>query len=252
MAGVIRQRQVTFGDVFVAIGGGAGVEHLAEQYRDEGKPVIPIFAELGALSNDGNGGSCFLHRHALTNPDAFFRLRERTASAAGRLDSLRLIAGTDATSLAKEVVSLLADLRPALAFYVRLLDHDHPDYAAVERFFRSAVDQVVVEHGFTPREMGRDQPERAFMNVELFETLHRAGLVIVDLTGVRPNCLMELGYALGRHRRTLLSAKRGTILPFDEDKLPTHFWEDAATDAETLRSYNEWFDLYSRLPALVG
>ncbi len=50
----------------------------------------------------------------------------------------------------------------------------------------------------------------AFMNVEIFEALHRAGLVIVDLTGVRPNCMMELGYALARRGRIVISAKQVT------------------------------------------
>jgi hypothetical protein len=71
--------------------------------------------------------------------------------------------------------------------------------------------------------MGRARPESAFMNTEIFEALHRAALVVVDLTGVRPNCTMELGYALGRRRRYVISAQTGTKLPFDEDKLPTYF-----------------------------
>jgi hypothetical protein len=64
MAGIIRERQVLRGDDLVVIGGGAGAEHLAELYRDEGKLVIPIYAELGAFSNDCNGGSRFLHERA--------------------------------------------------------------------------------------------------------------------------------------------------------------------------------------------
>ena len=61
MAGIIRERQVLRGDILLALGGGAGAEHLAELYSDEGKPVVPIRAELGAYNHDGNGGSRFLH-----------------------------------------------------------------------------------------------------------------------------------------------------------------------------------------------
>jgi hypothetical protein len=68
---------------------------------------------------------------------------------------------------------------------------------------------VIVERGFTPREMGRQTPETALMNAEIFNVLHRAALVVVDLTAMRTNCLMELGYALGRRRRFVISAQDG-------------------------------------------
>lgn len=251
MAGIIRERQVLRGDILVALGGGAGVEHLAELYCAEGKPVIPIYAELGALNHDGNGGSRFLHERALTTPDTFFRLRDGAGSSAGRLSSLRLSARADTGALAKELARLLTELRPRPAFYVRLLDAHNDEYSHVERFFRNVVDPVVTELGFTPWEMGRQRPETPFMNVQIFEALHRAALVVVDLTGLRPNCMMELGYALGRHRRVLISAKRGTMLPFDEDKLPTYVWDDTGPLDDSIRSYHDWFDRYSELPPLV-
>lgn len=116
MAGIIRERQVLRGDILVMLGGGAGAEHLAELYRDEGKPVIPIYAELGAFSEDGNGGSRFLHARALADPGAWFRLRDGAGSAVGRLSALRLTADADTADLAKEVVEVLADLRPRSAF----------------------------------------------------------------------------------------------------------------------------------------
>lgn len=251
MAGIIRERQVLRGDVLLALGGGAGVEHLAELYRDEGKSVVPAYAELGSLNNDGNGGSRFLHGRALADIDTFVRLRDGAGSPAGRLTQLRLSASEDATELARRTADLLDDLRPRPAFYVRLLATDHPDYDAVERFFREVADPVVADRGFTPYEMGRGRPETAFMNVEIFEGLHRAGLVVVDLTGVRPNCMMELGYALGRWRRVVISAKKGTQLPFDQDKLATYFWEESASPDERRNEYGDWFDRYSEPPPIV-
>lgn len=251
MAGIIRERQVLRGDILVALGGGAGVEHLAELYRAEGKPVIPIYAELGALNRDGNGGSRFLYERALSIPDSFFRLRDGVGSAAGRLSSLRLNSDADVGALAKEVARLLADLRPRPAFYVRLLDTHNDEYAHVEHFFRQVVDTVIAERGFTSWEMGQQRPETAFMNVQIFQGLHRAALVVVDLTGLRPNCMMELGYAFGRRRRVVISARRGTALPFDEDKLPTYVWDDGGSLEDRVRSYRDWLDRYSELPPLV-
>jgi hypothetical protein len=252
MAGIIRERQVLRGDVLLVLGGGAGVEHLAELYRDEGKPVVPIYAELGAFNNDGNGGSMFLHGRALADADGYVRLRDGAGSAVARLAQLRLLPGTKARGLASATADLLDDLRPRPAFYVRLLATDHSDFDIVERFFRDVVDVVIGERGFTPYEMGRGRPELAFMNVEIFEGLHRAGLVVVDLTDVRSNCMMELGYALGRSRRVVISAKKGTRLAFDQDKLPTYLWDDGGTPDERVAEYRDWFDRYSDLPPIVA
>ena len=212
MGGVIRAAQVLKGDVLLAIGGGAGVEQLAELYSGEGKSVIPIRCDLGAISSDGNGGSSYLHGRALGDPGSFLVLREGVGSAVGRLAELRVEADNRPYTIAEQVRSLIGALRPPIAFYARLLASDLDEFEPVEEFFRQVVDPVVIEKGMTPYEVGRDRPNAAFINVEIFERLHRASLVIADLTGVRPNCTMELGYALARRRRVIVSAKRGTRL----------------------------------------
>ena len=250
MAGVIREMQVRRGDILVVLGGGAGVEHLAQLYAADGKPVIPIKSELGSHSKDGSGGSSFLHDRAVDDTGSFFRLADGVGSATAKLLSLRLEAGTSGPALAKEVADLLSDLRSPSAFCVRLLDANDPDYSDVEHFFRSVVDPVIVEKQFTPDEIGRRRPQTAFMNVDIFRSVHVAGLVVVDLTGVRPNCMMELGYALARKRRVVLTAKEGTRLPFDSDKLPTHLWDPGTDDVDRIAAFSQWFDLHGEVSPL--
>ena len=250
--GALRAQQVGMGDVLVTLSGGAGVEHLVELYRDEGKPVVPIGGDLGAITNDGRGGSSSLHERALHEVEGFFQLRDGAGGAAARLADLHVERTTDSRALAAKVTSLLKDLRPPRAFYVRLLDHESEQFGAVERFFREVADPVVTEMGFTSHEVGRDRPLAAFINVEIFEGLHRASLVVVDLTDVRPNCMMELGYALGRRRRTVISAMRGTTLPFDQDKLPTYFWDEFDTESDLRPAYRAWLERHLDAPALVG
>ncbi len=252
MAGLIRDRQLLHGDVLVALGGGAGAELLAQQYREDGKPVIAIDAELGAFNKDGNGGSRYLHSKALSETDTFFRLRDGAGDGASRLSALRLTADTDPEALSAAVAGLVDDLRPRPAFYVRLLDTDHTDFAAVETFFREVVDPVAAAHRFRPDEMGMHPPESAFMDVEIFRLVHYSSLVVVDLTGVRPNCMMEFGYALGRRRRCLISAMKGTRLPFDPDHLPTYFWDPADSIEARIDAFGNWLGQYGELPPLVG
>ncbi|MDE2987117.1 MAG: hypothetical protein OXT70_03570 [Chloroflexota bacterium] len=252
MGGVIRATQVLRGDVLVIVGGGAGVEQLAQLYVDEGKPVIPIRCDLGAFSDDGNGGASYLHSRALGAPGTFFDLREGAGSATARLESLRVARASDSANVAEALMSLVSDLKPPRAFYVRLLDPESEDFDLVEAFFRNVVDPVMIERGYTPHEVGRDRPLAAFMNVEIFEGLHTAALVVADLTGVRPNCTMELGYALARRRRVIVSAMQGTRLPFDPDKLPTHFWSGDEANAKERGTFRAWLDGHLNMPPLVS
>ena len=252
MGGVIRQKQALNGDVLVAIGGGAGVEHLAELYLDEGKSVIPIQCDLGAIVGDGNGGSSYLHGLALSETSSFFELRDGAGSSTGRLSALRIEANCEPSPIAEATESLIGDLRPPRAFYVRLLREDMDEFESVDGFFRRVVDTVVIENDFTPYEVGRHRSQSAFMNVEIFEGLHRAALVVADLTGVRPNCTMELGYALARHRRVIITAMQGTLLPFDSDKLPTHFWNPEQSEEDRRAAFQAWLERYIDMPPLVN
>jgi hypothetical protein len=251
MGGVLRELQVRQGDVLLVLGGGAGGEHLAALYLDDGKPVVAMHSALRGISDDGNGGGRYLHERALNDIESFFRLAHGEGGAAARLSTLRLTADGDVGQLASDTVALLEALRPPLAFYVRLLAREHEEFQKVEAFFRDVVDVVAREEGYTPHEVGHDEPLAAFINVEIFEGLHRAGLVVIDLTGVRPNCMMELGYALGRRRRVILTALTGTRLPFDPDKLPTYFWTNEGTVAERASSFRDWFERFIDLPPIV-
>ena len=251
MGGVIRAEQALSGDVLVAIGGGAGVEQLAKLYLDEGKSVVPIQCDLGSAVNDGIGGSSYLHGQALSETSTFFQLRDGAGSSTGRLSTLRIEAGSKPRDVAQATISVIRDLKPPRAFYVRLLRTDLDEFEPVESFFREVVDPVVTENGFTPFEVGRDRAQSAFMNVEIFEGLHRAALVVTDLTGVRPNCTMELGYALARQRRVLITAMQGTQLPFDSDKLPTHFWSPEQPQEDGRRAFQSWFGRHIDMPPIV-
>ena len=253
MGGVIRAEQALSGDVLVAIGGGAGVEQLANLYMDEGKSVVPIRCDLGAFVGDGNGGASYLHAQALSEPTPFFELRDGAGSSTGRLSGLRIEtdSGPAAVAVAEATLSLIGDLKPHRAFYVRLLRADLDEFEPVESFFRGVVDPVVIENGFTPYEVGRHRSQSAFMNVEIFESLHRAALVVADLTGVRPNCTMELGYALARRRRVIITAMQGTQLPFDSDKLPAHFWRPEQRQEEGRRAFHSWLERHIDMPPVI-
>lgn len=252
-ATLIRQRQAEFSDALLALGGGAGVEHSAELFLERRRTVLPLDLPLGASRGDGTGGAERLAREARADPSRFLRLDPKVADFANaRLAQLTTRLGAaPATVISERIVALLRDLELPRAFYVRLLNPAHPRFPAVEAFFRRVVDPVTRNAGFQRVEVGTDRAEHAFMNVEIFQNLHHASLAIVDITGSRPNCFIELGYALGRATRVLVTAEAGTDLPFDQQAIPCFFWSD--TDGDTVRQTQlvEFWTKYVDRPPLA-
>jgi hypothetical protein len=241
---LLRERQAQFGTVLLCIGGGTGVEHLADLYQTRHRPIIPLDLALGASREDGIGGSERMNREARANPTSFLRLRPEKADVGAAL----LVAATTAHGAAdqRQVVSSLMQLLDSIdrprAFYVRLLNDKVEEYPSVERFFRGVVDPVIERIGYRRIEIGTDPTEHGFVNVDIFERLHYSELAIVDVTGLRPNCFIELGYALGCGIPAIVTAKEGTILPFDQGAIPCQFWDlnnDPKTDIQNLLEFME-------------
>lgn len=248
---LMRRAQAELGGVLVILGGGAGVEDLANLYRAAGRPVIPIDVPLGSASDDATIGGQGLARRALTDGRDFFRLADGS-SASARLAALNMDSNRpSATELAERLLALLNDLEPPRAFCVRLLNPDHHTYPEVERFFRDVAQPVLEEIGLRVVDLGHDRQERAWMNAEIFEELHNAEVALVDLTGSRPNCFIELGYALGRGHRTVITARKAEAPPFDADKLPWHFWDPHAPPADAQAALREHLRKFGALPPLV-
>lgn len=250
---LLRQTQAAQGDVLLTIGGGVGVEHLVRLYMDRRNPVVPLDLAIGSSWGDSPDGGAVIAREARVHPEDFLELAG-SASAGARLDGLRTNVGGElppVKMLASRIDSLLADLRPKRAFFVRPLDTDAHAFADVEWFFRSIVDPVVAERGLERVEIGTDTQRHGLIDAEIFTELHYASTVIVDMTGRRPNCAIELGYALARGHLTLLTARYGERLPFDVDKLPCLFWRRDESPTALRRRLREYWDRQLRRAPVV-
>src|SRR5260221_8955222 len=119
---VRRARQAQLGDIFIALSGGEGVEHLAQEYASVGKPVIPLDLDIGSSRGDGSGGAARLAREALAHPERFVRLSDPDA-AGDLLARLTTHQGTvNVMDIAQSIVKLIHALESPTAFYVRLLN----------------------------------------------------------------------------------------------------------------------------------
>ncbi len=252
-AGATRRRRLAeMGDVLIGVSGGEGTEHLAIEYSSRGKPVIPLDIKIGGSTDDGSGGAGRLFERALSLPSDFFRV-ENGASPVDLLDRTRTRNGeTDSAQVVTSIMKLLRSLTPPEVFYVRLLNKKLPEFPAVEAFFREVVDPFVAALGYKPIEIGIGKNEFAWMNQAIFDSIHRSAVVLVDLTGLRPNCFMEYGFALGNKQKVIITAKEGTLLPFDTSSLEAFMWQETGTTAERIDKLRSHWERNIDMPPIVS
>lgn len=250
MASKRMEVQAGHGEILIVLGGGEGVLHLANLYHDAGKPVIPLNFKLCPQ----NTGARRLFDFGLSesNTHRLFRT-DGVVKPHGWLNRLEVASKKSATDAVKDVMGLLAALVPPLAFVVRLMDSSHADYNDVQNFF-DAVAQPIIEgelHYKMTVVDGKQVQDYSRVDQEVFNKLHRSQLVIADITGLRPNCFLELGYALGRPLRTVLTAKEGTTPPFDIHTLAGHRWKADGLVADRQRAFRDHMVSVRTRPPLV-
>lgn len=244
------EAQARHGDILLALGGGEGVLFLANLYHDAGKPVIPLNLKLGPA----NTGALRLFEYGLSGKNAqrLFQTEVGTPPHSW-LNRIEMPARKGVADGLRDLMALLEELIPPKAFVVRLLDPKHSDYNDVQNFFDTVV-QPVIENELGYKLMvvdGTQAYECARIDQEIFTKLHRSSVVIADITGLRPNCFLELGYAMGRGLPTMVLAKDGTEHPFDIHSFSAHHWKTTGGTEDRRREFLiHWAAIKSR-PLLV-
>jgi len=241
--------QANEGDILITLGGSEGVLFLANLYHDAGKPVIPLNLKL----TGENQGSLRLFTMALSSMQSGRFFRVTSSNAHTWMNRINWSNAKTVTDRVKSMIELLEALEPPHAFIVRLLNPAHTDFADVEEHFKDIVRPVVEDElGYKMIVVDGEQPfEKARMDQEIFEKLHRSSFVLADITGLRPNCFIELGYALGRGLPTMLSVKEGAEHPFDIHSLAGLHWKTTGTHDERKKAFRtHWYAIKNR-PAIV-
>lgn len=243
------EAQARHGDILIALGGSEGVMFLANIYHDAGKPVIPL--NLPITSPDT--GARRLFNLGLTSGQAqrLFHSPEQSAHAwINRINFSRRASVADRVG---GIIELLEALEKPRAFVVRLLNASLPDYIAVQDFFDTVVQPVVEgELGYSMVVVdGRQAYEHPRIDQDIFAKLHRSSVVLADITGMRPNCFLELGYALGRGLPTMVMMKEGSEHPFDIYTVAGLHWKAGGSADERRRAFREHWAAIRNRPEIV-
>lgn len=67
--------------------------------------------------------------------------------------------------------------------------------------------------------------------------IRNSAIVIADVSDLSPNVFYELGYAKALGKDVIVTAKKGTALPFDIGDVPVIFWEIQEDLKEGLHKY---------------
>lgn len=249
MASKRMETQARRGEVLLVLGGSDGVQYLANLYHDAGKPVIPFNLPLCAPHQGAR--RLFEFGGTTSQSSRFFKTQDNSAH-----HWFHRINGPSTMPIAERVegvLALLGGLQRPRAFGVRLLNPKHPEFQDVQRHFDLVVKPVVEEElGYELVVIDGRQPlEHARVDHEIFAKLHRSAVVMADITGLRPNCYIELGYALGRGLPTMLMAKDGTEHPFDISTFSGHHWTPTLGIEERKKAFREHWNAIRSRPSLV-
>jgi hypothetical protein len=244
------EAQARYGDILLTVGGSEGVLFLANLYHDAGKPVVPLNCKV----TPPDQGARRLFSVGLSSAQAPRLFRPVTQTAHNWMNRINFTTRTSVAEQIRGIIALLENLEPPPAFVVRLLNPEHTDFSDVQTFFDVVV-QPIVEGELGYRMVvvdGLQKFEHARIDQEIFAKLHRSRVVLADITGMRPNCFLELGYALGRCLPTMLTVKEGASHPFDIHTFAGLHWKTTGTIDERRRAFREhWAAIQSRPPLVA-
>lgn len=243
------EAQARWGDILIALGGSDGVLFLADLYFNAGKPVVPLNPKIAPTDT----GALRLFRRNLSYVATPDFLKVTKGSPHGWINRINFTDRHSVSDRIRATIELLEALERPEAFVIRLLDPDHESFLDVENFFSQVVQPVIEgEYGYRMTTIDRSHPhDHARIDQEIFVKLHRSSFVLADITGMRPNCLIELGYALGRGLPVMLTAKNGEVYPFDICTLAGLRWTPTGTVKPRQQSFREHWASIRHRPPLV-
>ncbi len=198
--------QIAEADVAVFVAGGGGTFQAANWARIAEKPV------LGVKQFGGAGAQIFDRERD--------RFRQRYSQFVDAEDFDILSEDTDnCAQLAEDVVKLCERvLTPKAVFTIMPFTEEFSDVYASYR--------TVCEEFRLNAERTDESESGERIVPRILDGIRCSAFVIADVTGTEksPNVFYEIGFAEGFGRPVIVTAKKGTDLPFDIADIPVLFW----------------------------
>jgi hypothetical protein len=202
---------IELSDAVILVGGFDGTYSAANWTRIAKKPLLPITRFGGTAQQVYKEES-----------DNFDRYRGRI-SKTDYQDLTQLTSPLD--DYAKRVVSLAQMARASrTVFVIMSFSEDPPLGPALEDALESY--KAVCSDFDYKCERVDDASNVPRILPEMIDKIKGCAFAIVDLSEESPNVYYELGYAEGHGKTVIVTAKKGTTLPFDAQDIPVIFWEN--------------------------
>ena len=202
---------IQLSDAVILVGGFEGTYRAANWTRIAQKPLLPI-TRFGGTAQQ-------VYREEY---DDFDRYRGRI-SKADYQNLTQLKSPLD--DFAKRVVLLAQMAQASRAVFVIMSFSEDPDLGPALQDVLETYKAVCSEFDYI---CGRvdDASNVPRILPEIIKRIAECAFAIVDLSEESVNVYYELGYAEGQDKPVIVTARKGTRLPFDVKDIPVIFWEN--------------------------
>jgi hypothetical protein len=229
---ILRSRLVTWGlefeclhipepihecEAVIIVGGQEGTLCAANWARIDKKPLLPITAFGGAGL-------------AAYNEE----VKEFDSKYADRIDRSEYDVlnqvSTDMRKIARDAVALAARIQASRQVFAIMSFSADPKLRDAFDSFQ----EVCEEYGYVCKRVD-DMTSNERIVPMIIDGIRKSAFVIADLTEPRPNVYYEFGLAQGLAKSYIVTAYKGTTLPFDVHDVPALEWESQRQLKDMLR-----------------
>jgi hypothetical protein len=208
--------QIGSADVAIFIAGNEGTFIAANWARITGIPVLGV-AQFGGA---GETLCAFEYK----------QFREKYAKSITReeFEVLKQDMSDNINLFAQEVISLAERIvAPTTVFTVMPFTPEFRDVSG-------SYEAVCKEFGFEAIRTDKVETNERIVQ-RIIEGIRTSAFVIADVSELKPNVCYELGFAQGFGKQVVVTARKGTLLPFDISDVPVIYWDGQENLKEQLR-----------------
>lgn len=208
-------------DVVILVGGWDGTTRAANWARIDNKPILPVTALEGVASS--------LYKEELN--------RVNQGKYTGRIEPnnfevLNQVPGEgEWEKYAHEIISLAERITSSKYVFIIMSFTERPIFKDALAAFR----EVCGECAYEANRIDELNPEDRVVS-GIFSSIRRSAFIIADLSEAKANVYYELGYAQGLGKPVIVTAYKGTELPFDVNDVPTIYWESQVDFKQKLKA----------------